>query len=208
MPVLLTLEGDHSREKNIVPNLELTSVATRARVGLDISAQLCSLHYSSFQGSYFDSSNNVDRERNRQMLAMSRGFRVPSWEGQPEAVLLHPKRDNDLKGAAREELFTLENNILDSLVKNLSQDFSRQLRNDTNLLKQSNSRSKIDDNEADVKNSADVGSDASPVNEVEHSLNEKSPLHVLLYGRSNHKIDSYSVLNAQNQVTTLGILAN
>jgi hypothetical protein len=133
------------------------------------------------------------------MLAMSRGFRVPSWESQPEAVLLLPKRDKDTKGAIREELFTLENNILDSLVKNLSQDFSKQLRDDTNLLKQSNnsSRSKIDD-VADAKN--DAKTDASKVNEVEHSLNEKSPLHFLLYGRSNHKVDSYSVLNAQNQV--------
>jgi hypothetical protein len=49
------------------------------------------------QGSYFDPSNNVDRERNRQMLALSRGFRVPSWESQPEAVLLNPKQKKDGK---------------------------------------------------------------------------------------------------------------
>ncbi len=42
--------------------------------------------------------------------------------------------------------------------------------------------------------------ESSSFNEVEHSLVEKSPLHVLLYGRSNHRLDSYSVLNAQNQV--------
>jgi hypothetical protein len=72
----------------------------------------------------------------------------------------------------------------------LSQDFSRQLKDDTNLLKQSN-------------NSSALGKpDGGGVEEgAVHSLHEKSPLHVLLYGRSNHKLDSYSVLNAQNQVT-------
>jgi len=95
-----------------------------------------------FQGSYFDLSNNVDRERNRQMLALSRGFNVaatPARDVQAEAMLLQPKQKKDLKDSIREELFTLENNILDNLVKNLSQDFSKQLRDDANLLKQSNS---------------------------------------------------------------------
>lgn len=154
-----------------------------------------------FQGSYFDVSNNVDRERNRQMWALSKGFKVQTWENPPETTVVQPKRE---KGSLRDELFALENNILDSLVKNLSQDFSRQLKNDTNMLKQSNSGSRsTNDVESGVTN--DVTRDAdvetpSLVNEVEHSLNETSPLHVMFYGSSNCKLDSYSVLNAQNQV--------
>ena len=72
------------------------------------------------------------------------------------------------------------------------------------MLKQSNSGSRsTNDVESGVTN--DVTRDAdvetpSLVNEVEHSLNETSPLHVMFYGSSNCKLDSYSVLNAQNQV--------
>ncbi len=116
-------------------------------------------------------------------------------ESPAEAMLLQPKQKKDLKDSIREELFTLENNILDNLVKNLSQDFTKQLRDDANLLKQSNSGSS-----SRVENPPETEEVSSNVHEVEHRLDQKSPLHVLLYGRSNHRLDSYSVLNHQNQV--------
>jgi hypothetical protein len=131
------------------------------------------------------------------MLAMSRGFSVSSpsltvRESQAESLLLQPKINKD---SLRDELFTLENNILDSLVKNLSQDFSKQLRDDANLLKQSNSGSSCRTGKG-----VDGEEPTEGVHEVEHRLDQKSPLHVLLYGRSNHRLDSYSVLNTLNQV--------
>ena len=134
------------------------------------------------------------------MLAMSRGFSVSSpsvtmRESQAEALLLQPKVNKEISSNIREELFTLENNILDSLVKNLSQDFSKQLRDDANLLKQSNSGSSCRTGKA-----VEGEEPAEVVHEVEHRRDEKSPLHVLLYGRSNHRLDSYSVLNTLNQV--------
>ncbi len=120
-------------------------------------------------------------------------------ESPAEAMLLQPKQKKDLKDSIREELFTLENNILDNLVKNLSQDFTKQLRDDANLLKQSNSGSSSRAGNGGVENPIETEV-SSKVHEVEHRLDQKSPLHVLLYGRSNHRLDSYSVLNHQNQV--------
>ena len=120
-------------------------------------------------------------------------------ENPAEAMLLQPKPKKDLKDSIREELFTLENNILDNLVKNLSQDFTKQLRDDANLLKQSNSGSSSRTGSG-VDKTPETEEAVSNVNEVEHRLDQKSPLHVLLYGRSNHRLDSYSVLNNKNQV--------
>ena len=115
---------------------------------------------------------------------------------------MQPKPKKDLKDSIRDELFTLENNILDNLVKNLSQDFTKQLRDDANLLKQSNSGSSSRAG-GGVEKIPETEELTSNVHEVEHRLDQKSPLHVLLYGRSNHRLDSYSVLNNQNQVPYL-----
>jgi len=46
---------------------------------------------------------------------------------------------------------------------------------------------------------AEEGRD-SGVKVTEHRFDEKFPLHVLFYGRSNHRLDSYSVLKSDTQV--------
>ena len=132
-----------------------------------------------YRGSHFDSDNKVDKYRNS---AMTRLYHKQHDE---EPVVRISSIDS---GTASSDKISEEN------IKERAQEYAKQ----TNKLIQSDidreERIKLKDQEKTQSFSDDFDEEEDAI------LDEtQSPLHILLYGRSNHRVDSYSVVNEQHQ---------
>lgn len=134
------------------------------------------------RGSHFDSDNKVDKYRNSAMT------RLYNKQHDEEPVLKISSIDS---GTASSDKISEEN------IKERAQEYAKQ----TNKLIQSDidreERIKLKDQEKTQSFSDDFDEEEDAI------LDEtQSPLHILLYGRSNHRVDSYSVVNEQHQQHT------
>ena len=128
-----------------------------------------------YRGSHFDSDNKVDKYRNS---AMTRLYHKQHDE---EPVLRISSIDS---GTASSDKISEEN------IKERAQEYAKQ----TNKLIQSD----IDREERQREKKQPFSDELDE--EEDGILDEtQSPLHILLYGRSNHRVDSYSVVNEQHQ---------
>ena len=132
-----------------------------------------------YRGSHFDSDNKVDKYRNSAMT------RLYNKQHDEEPVLKISSIDS---GTASSDKISEEN------IKERAQEYAKQ----TNKLIQSDidreERIKLKDQEKTQSFSDDFDEEEDAI------LDEtQSPLHILLYGRSNHRVDSYSVVNEQHQ---------
>ena len=132
-----------------------------------------------YRGSHFDSDNKVDKYRNSAMT------RLYNKQHDEEPVLKISSIDS---GTASSDKISEEN------IKERAQEYAKQ----TNKLIQSDidreERIKLKDQEKNQSYSDDFDEEEDAI------LDEtQSPLHILLYGRSNHRVDSYSVVNEQHQ---------
>ena len=132
-----------------------------------------------YRGSHFDSDNKVDKYRNSAMT------RLYNKQHDEEPVLKISSIDS---GTASSDKISEEN------IKERAQEYAKQ----TNKLIQSDidreERIKLKDQEKPQSFSDDFDEEEDAI------LDEtQSPLHILLYGRSNHRVDSYSVVNEQHQ---------
>ena len=132
-----------------------------------------------YRGSHFDSDNKVDKYRNSAMT------RLYNKQHDEEPALKISSIDS---GTASSDKISEEN------IKERAQEYAKQ----TNKLIQSDidreERIKLKDQEKTQSFSDDFDEEEDAI------LDEtQSPLHILLYGRSNHRVDSYSVVNEQHQ---------
>ena len=132
-----------------------------------------------YRGSHFDSDNKVDKYRNSAMT------RLYNKQHDEEPVLKISSIDS---GTASSDKISEEN------IKERAQEYAKQ----TNKLIQSD----IDREERiNLKDQEKTQSFSDDFDEEEDAILDEtqSPLHILLYGRSNHRVDSYSVVNEQHQ---------
>ena len=132
-----------------------------------------------YRGSHFDSDNKVDKYRNSAMT------RLYNKQHDEEPVLRISSIDSDTASSDK---------ISEENIKERAQEYAKQ----TNKLIQSDidreERIKLKDQEKTQSFSDDFDEEEDAI------LDEtQSPLHILLYGRSNHRVDSYSVVNEQHQ---------
>ena len=134
-----------------------------------------------FRGSHFDADKNVDTSKNAAMT------RLYEKNHEDEPVFREIENDNSLgslSSITQEELRT-----------KLTQQHSRLKKFLENVSSQESSDT--DENE----NRTLFGEDDQENGEVDGEGEEdiKSPVHISLYGRSNHKVFSYSVVNQREQ---------
>lgn len=107
------------------------------------------------RGSYFDSAFNIDRERNRQMMSLPKGI-FPSHNESPSTsehveflkniltlfwiidIGQQPLTER-LEVGSKGDFLTVERNILDNIIKNLSVDLAKETKVDESLLKNNSS---------------------------------------------------------------------
>jgi len=141
------------------------------------------------RGSHFDSDNKVDKYRNS---AMTRLYHKQHDE---EPVLRISSIDS---GTASSDKISEEN------IKERAQEYAKQ----TNKLIQSDidreERQRLYTSSDELKDQEKNQPFSDEFDEEDDAILDEtqSPLHILLYGRSNHRVDSYSVVNEQHQQHT------
>ena len=191
------------------------------------------------RGSYFDNDNNVDRDKNRQIMNVLRSKGVvspPSSVSQeppvaassshveeieesilPSSLQSQPpqprikKEDNPLFTAHQDpppgqvQFQQVEAGIMDRLNKNLTSDFEEKLDSDRREMYKNHQRSLTASSDADdaveplISGAEFVAFDDDFDEREEQLRNAIVPLHVLFYGKTNNRLDAYSIMNSKGQ---------
>ena len=139
-----------------------------------------------YRGSHFDSDNKVDKYRNS---AMTR--------------LYHKQHDEEPvpRISSIDSVTASSDKISEENIKERAQEYAKQ----TNKLIQSDidreERQRLYTSSDELKDQAKNNNFSDEFDEEDDAILDEtqSPLHILLYGRSNHRVDSYSVVNEQHQ---------